>query len=390
MTDRSDSILRHGDPLGFRIRIGSRRPAVVLGAVPGGFRVEARAAEAQQKEGVLHEGAAGSVWRLTADEGAALNGHDIAPFPLAYLIAGVAGDLYNRLAAAAGRRGVRLEDVGIGMSHTFGSSGSFIQSTATASSEAAAIDISLSAGIDVAVARSLAKEAIDASPAVAFLREPVADNTFALHINGRRRLALGRPGSSREDVEDPFLTHASPPRPAAGGDAGAPILAKPGIAEGGDAPQVPLASPGKRLFTIAGRGSAIGDGRFMTETWIARPGMSHFRILSDESAADAAPSGLGLLSTGIAFCFLTQLHRYVEAQKLAIRAPRLVQLTEFAAGSSARAGAVDTHLFLNGSAPDDMHENLLNMAARTCFMHAAAAARIEPSISLRLNGEPVA
>ena len=128
----------------------------------------------------------------------------------------------------------------------------------------------------------------------------------------------------------------------------------------------------------------------MTETWIARPGMSHFRILSDESAADAAPSGLGLLSTGIAFCFLTQLHRYVEAQKLAIRAPRLVQLTEFPAGSSARAGAVDTPLFLNGRAPDDMHENLLNMAARTCFMHAAAAARIEPSISLRLNGEPVA
>ena len=47
-------------------------------------------------------------------------------------------------------------------------------------------------------------------------------------------------------------------------------------------------------------------------------------------------------------------------------------------GPRARAGAVDTHLFLNGSAPDDMHENLLNMAARTCFMHAAAAARIEP------------
>ncbi len=391
MTDRSDSILRHGDPLGFRVRTGSLHPAVVLGAGRGGFRVEARAAEAQQKEGVLREGADGSVWRLTADEGAALNGHDIAPFPLGYLIAGVAGDLYNRLAAAAGRRAVRLDDVGIGMSHTFGSSGSFIQSTATASSEAAAIDISLSAGIDAAAARSLAEEAINASPAVAFLREPVTDNTFALHINGRRRLALGRPGSPREDVEDPFLTHASPPRPAAGAATpGRRSWRSRGSAEGGEAPQVPLSSPGKRLFTIAGRGSAIGNGRFMTETWIARPGMSHFRILSDESAADAAPSGLGLLSTGIAFCFLTQLHRYVEAQKLAIRAPRLVQLTEFAAGASARAGAVDTHLFLNGSAPDDMHENLLNMAARTCFMHAAAAARIEPAISLRLNGELVA
>ena len=66
--------------------------------------------------------------------------------------------------AAAGRRDIRLDDVGIGMSHTFGSSGSFIQSTATASSEAAAIDISLSAGIDAAAARSLAEEALDAAP----------------------------------------------------------------------------------------------------------------------------------------------------------------------------------------------------------------------------------
>ena len=382
-----DSILRHGDPLGFCVKAGPSRPEAVVGGGRSCFRVEARAAEAQQKEGVLREGADGSVWRLTADEGAVMNGHDIAPFPLGYLIAGVAADLYNRIAAAAERRGIGLDAVGIGMSQVFGSSGSFIHSTATASSEAVSIDVAMSADIGVAEARSLLSEALDASPAIAFLRQPVRESTFALHINGRRRLVLAKPGSPIEDIEDPFLTHARPPRPATGTETA--ILEKPGTTETGETPQIPLSSTGKRLFTIAGHGSAIGNGRFRTETWIARPGMSHFRIMSDESAADTAPSGLGLLSTGIAFCFLTQLHRYVEAQKLSIRSPRLVQLMDFAAGSAVGVEALDTHLFLNGEAPEAVHENLLNMAARTCFMHAAAAASIEPDVSLRLNGEPV-
>lgn len=381
-----DSILQYGDPLGFRIKSGASRPDAVVRIGHGRFKVEARAADAQQKEGVLTEGDEGSVWRLTADEGAVMNGHDIAPFPLGYLIAGVAGDLFNRLEASGRRRGIDRAGIGIGMSHTFGASGSFIHSTATASSETVEIDVALSGTISAADARSLLADAINASPAIAFLREPVRDSTFALYINGRRRLALGKPNSQAGDVADPFMTHRRPPRPA-GEVADMQILQKPGITETGEAPHVSLGSSGKRLFTIAGRGSGIGSGQFMTETWIARPGMSHFRILSDESPADSAPSALGLLSTGIAFCFLTQLHRYVEAQKLAIRSPRLFQETEFLSGPAARANSLDTHLFLNGDAPDDMHENLLNMAARTCFMHAAAAASIEPKVTLRLNGD---
>lgn len=381
-----DSILRYGDPLGFRIKSGASRPDAVSGSGHGRFTVEARAADAQQKEGVLTEGEEGSIWRLTADEGAAMNGHDIAPFPLGYLIAGVAGDLFNRLEAAGRRRGIDLAEIGIAMAHTFGSSGSFILSTATASSEAVEIDVALSGPISQADAKALLADASNASPAIAFLREPIRHSTFGLYINGRRRLALGKPTSQAADVADPFMTYRRSPRPT-GEVVDVPILQKPGIAETGETPQVPLGSSGKRLFTIAGRGAGIGKGRFMTETWIARPGMSHFRILSDESAADAAPSALGLLSTGIAFCFLTQLHRYVEAQKLAIQSPRVVQQTDFTAGPAARADSLDTHLFLNGEAPDDMHENLLNMAARTCFMHAAAAASIEPRVTLRLNGE---
>jgi hypothetical protein len=143
-------------------------------------------------------------------------------------------------------------------------------------------------------------------------------------------------------------------------------------------------------MTITGVGRALSNGEFLSETWIARPGMSHFLLRSDESPAGAAPSGLGLLSTGIAFCYLTQLHRYIDSQKLQISRPRLVQFTPFASNDQTHVGGIDTHLFLSGDAPEDLHVKLLTIAADTCFMHAAAAASVEPSIAVTLNGEPLA
>jgi hypothetical protein len=131
--DSDGPTLKSGDTLGFRVRTGSRRSPVITGTGSETFKVEARALGAQQKEAVLTEGATGSLWRLTADEGPGMRGHDVAPFPLGYLIAGVASDLYNRISAAAAKRGAALGDVEISMSHRFGAEGSFIQSTAKAS-----------------------------------------------------------------------------------------------------------------------------------------------------------------------------------------------------------------------------------------------------------------
>ena len=39
---------------------------------------------------IIQNGGAGKVWRVVCDEGPWLNGTDLAPFPLAYLAAGVA------------------------------------------------------------------------------------------------------------------------------------------------------------------------------------------------------------------------------------------------------------------------------------------------------------
>ena len=84
---------------------------------------------------------------------------------------------------------------------------------------------------------------------------------------------------------------------------------------------------------------------------------------------------------------MTQLARYIETMKMAISGVRMVQLSPYAVeGSRGRALPIDTHLFLNGDAPEETHLRLLQIAARTCYLHATAAAGIEPVIDIFHQG----
>jgi hypothetical protein len=121
------------------------------------------------------------------------------------------------------------------------------------------------------------------------------------------------------------------------------------------------------------------------------PGASHFRLVSDESGnAAAAPCGLALLSAGVAFCYMTQLSRYIENMKMKIHGARLVQFNPYVAGPAAAAEPIDTHLFLNGEAADETHSQLLTIAARTCYLHAAAKTPTEPKLRIVHNGQDIA
>ena len=86
---------------------------------------------------------------------------------------------------------------------------------------------------------------------------------------------------------------------------------------------------------------------------------------------------------------MTQLARYIENMKLAIHGVRLVQFTPFRGGAKAVAEPIDTHLFLNGEAPEDTHLKLLTVAARTCYLHAASKTPTEPNLRIVHNGRPI-
>src|SRR5262245_53124702 len=172
----SDTIDRHGDPLAFRLRQGrARAPLLVQGRDV--IKVEARQMAGHQKEAVVTEGADGSAWRLTSDEGKHLKGTDLAPFPLGYFNAGLQSDLYGRIRSLAAARDVPLGRVNIRVVNHYWLTGSFIQGTGEGHAEAPDIEVSVQSPAATAAVEALVAAAADASPAIAYLRTPLADNT---------------------------------------------------------------------------------------------------------------------------------------------------------------------------------------------------------------------
>jgi hypothetical protein len=101
---------------------------------------------------------------------------------------------------------------------------------------------------------------------------------------------------------------------------------------------------------------------------------STFSFTAD-ATGERAPTGLAYAWAGVAFCYLTQLSRYIETRRLAVTGVRLVQ-------RGAEAGPVDTHLFLNGGADEATMADLLTLGARTCYLHATLGAALAPRITL--------
>jgi hypothetical protein len=383
------TIDKHGDPLAFRLRQGRGRSRL-LGSGRDVIKVEARQMTGHQKEAVVAEGADASSWRLTSDEGRHLRGTDLAPFPLGFFNAGMQSDLFGRIRTLAATRDVALDAVEIHVVNHYWLTGSFIHGTGEGHAEAPDIDVHVESRAATETVKALVAAAMDASPAVAFLRTPLSGNTFALYVNGRRRSVEGTANSPSADADDPYRVHAQAPRPL-DPNARRDLIEKTGQVEQGTVEPASATVTNKLIRNVLGEGKSLGrDGMYATDTWLGMPGTSHFRLVSDEGGSDVAPCGLTLLSAGIAFCYMTQLARYIENMKMNIRGVRMVQFNPYLAGPNAAAGPIDTHLFLNGEAPEETHLQLLTIAARTCYLHAASKTASEPKLRLIHNGRDIA
>jgi uncharacterized OsmC-like protein len=383
----TDTIDMHGDPLAFRLRQGRGR-RLLIGGGRDVIKVEARQMAGHQKEAVVTEGAEGSAWRLTSDEGKHLRGTDLAPFPLGFFNAGMQSDLYGRIRTFAASGNIALDDVAIRITNHYWLTGSFIHGTGEGHAEAPDMEVRVQSGASTEAITALVAAAINASPAIALLRSPLLGNTFALYVNGRRRQVAGVANSASADAGDPYLVYQRAPRPL---DANACLIEKTGRVEQGTPEPASPTVTNKLIRNVHGEGKALGrDGMYEADTWLGMPGTSHFRLVSDEGVADAAPCGLALLSAGIAFCYMTQLSRYIENMTMNIRGVRLVQFNPYVAEPNAAVEPIDTHLFLNGEAPEETHLQLLTIAARTCYLHAASKTATEPNLHIVHNGREVA
>ena len=385
-----ETIESSGFPLAFKVRQGRARPAVIAAASGRDVLLaEARQIGGHQKECVVHEGATGSAFRAVSDEGAQLKGTDLAPFPLGYYNAGLSADLVNRVLATARARAIALDRLEVELHNRYSMTGSFFQGTGVGAAEPARIKVRVSSPARRAQIDALVRDAGLASPALATMRVPLV-NTFALYVNGRRRRVSSLPPSQSPDAADPFVSYRKPPAPLDGASAPRDLVYKTGQTTQGEFVYQAAETKGRVAIDVSGHCRLL-DPAGVTETVVRLgfPRTSHFAIRSDERGVhDIAPSGLSLATSGIVFCYITQLLRYIEHQKLNIRGVRVVQASPYTlSGAPAgqwRGGAepVETHLFLNGEASEDTYETLMTVAARTCYLHAALGATLPPTIEV--------
>ncbi len=391
----AETIASSGFPLGFQTRKGAQRPAVISGShTPARdvFKVEARhLSGSHQKEAVVTEGigtTGGSSWRMVSDEGVHIKGDDLAPFPLGFFNAGLQADLANRLLFTAHAHGIAFDDLKIHCRTGYSMTGAFFRGDGVGYAEPAKLVIAVHSPAPAPAIAAWVTAAAKASPALAAMRTPV-ESTFAIYVNGKRRAVTTLPDCGGADVADPLKTYTRVPSPLAGASALPDLIVKTGQKRDGTPTlTAPAATPDQRIVReVAGACSVYPDGETLTDVALQLPGMSHFALRSDETAADRAPGGLALLSAGIAFCYMTQLSRYIDYMKYKIRHVRLVQFNPYAFdGVTGSIEPVATHLFLHGDESDETHEKFMRISAMTCFLHATLKTALAPQISIELNG----
>ena len=385
-----------GYPLGFKVDDGSSPSSLTLNNTGREvIKVEACHLIGHQREAILTEGG-GAKWRLTSDEGKHLKGTDLAPFPFGYFNAGLQADLLNRIRHYSNELEMPFTDLNLKLANEYWLLGSFVNGTGKGEATPSKIEIHINSGLTDQQIIHLITCATKASPSINFL-ERVLKSTFSLTINGKRKTLNELEDPMVDIPEDPFIRYPKPLQPKVSDETELNIIRKLSLKEKGEIAIAPPGSTSKIIRNIEGQSSFVDSaGLTEIESWLTLPGMSHFLFNSDEGQGSNAPSGLGLLSTGIAFCFITQIARYIENMKLNVSGVRLVQFNPFSINKDengfsqiGEAEPIETHLFLNGSLSEEMFEGLLNMSARTCYLHATAQNSLPPLIKIIHNSKEV-
>jgi uncharacterized OsmC-like protein len=337
---------------------------------------------------------------VTSDEGANLKGTDLAPFPLAFFTVGLISDCLGRIGAIAKAEGLAIDGLEIEIENNYSFSGSFFRGTGYGVALPAKVCIRAKPRSDAERLHKIARRAIRTSLAMEAMRTPLASR-FAVYANGRRIPAeeLAAPellASLSLDLQDPELAFPLLPLPCSAIERDRQTHER--TAETADPVEFTPESAARVDISVLGIGRFTKrEGETVCETWLQRPPGSRFTMKGDERSfrgyldptgdSFSRPSGLAHFSAGVAFCFMTQLSRYVEHRKYAIKDFRLVQTSQFDAsmGTEAVDAAVtsapfDTHLFVNGDVGSAILGELAFFSARTCYLHAALSAQLPPEI----------
>jgi uncharacterized OsmC-like protein len=149
-----------------------------------------------------------------------------------------------------------------------------------------------------------------------------------------------------------------------------------------------------RTVHIRGIGKSKNEHQNEVQTSFYHPLGSVFQYVSDlhdkDVAGYEAPSALTYHGASLAFCFMTQFHRYADVNKINLDALRIMQLTPFDLEQNNHQNLVfDTHIFVDGDFSDEVGTDLVKMAHQVCFLHAALESSNDIHYSIQLNQQEV-
>ncbi len=350
----------------------------------------ARALTGMQKEAVVSCEPGGRRWRMVSDEGPYLNGTDLAPFPLAFFTAGVANGFLAPITALARQRQITIREIELTADSFYTMQGSAVRGDMLGGALPVELSVRLQADASDAELESLVTDAVAQAPVEALLRASLCSE-FSLTLNG----GTEAPGDVAHwdapyafDLSDAGFNALQPD-----GDAAVPddLITKLGSGEtvfdveGGAGSS--LAAEQKRTLHIRGVAMLREDGLSETRVQLYKPIGSNFRFLceiGDDPAGTRAPSPLVYLSAGLAFCYLTQIGRYVAILKHPLERYAIGQVTQFDHVGRTDVPMVEpvrTHVELVTSVDADTARRIVSMGERTCFLHAAARTPIATRIA---------
>lgn len=368
-------------PIAFKIRssIPARKPTA--------RRVAVRALAGMQKEALV-SGSPDAAWRLLCDEGPYLNGTDLAPYPLGFFAAGQMFSAASAILNAARHRGTALRSLTLRQKDRYTMQGSFLRGDAVGGALAPDLVVAIEAEAKPGDIVTAVRRALAADPGFALLRVPAA-GSFTLTHNGQPVSLGGDAGDS--NATDPSVEFDAVV-PAEQHEYLPDIIIKLAAAEvvsgvpGGSGSS--LQAVQDRTLLIQGEARRLDERHLQADVGLKQPIGSRFRFHADMNAVQdgtcLAPDPLDYLAAGIAFCFMTQLGRYAHIKKLRLHSYRIVQFS----GLDPRPW-ISTHVFLESDEDDAAAADLVRTGERTCFLHAALRAALEPIVGVELNGAPL-
>ena len=391
-----EDISKNGYPLGFLIKKAESN----TNGLNKTFTSHTRQMDILQKESIGYEGDLNSTsFRLTSDEGKHLNGTDLAPFPLGFFNASIHGDIVGTVMKQATLKGLKIDNIDCEVLNSYYLTGSFVKGDGKGHAEPTTINLDITTPENHDDINNLILKASKMAPVLAGLRTPLK-NTFALYANGRRKDLSSLNESSKTDAEDPYQQYKVEPSPSNSDNYSDRMIVKTGEVSAGtvepvDGYNVPKSQDGnaenpkfnKIIRTIVGKSSTNANSKIVeVDTVLGLPGMTHF-VISSDIDGNIAPSPVNVMGAAISFCFLTQTHRYIHHQKFAIEGLRMSQYATFKESSDGTVEMLplDTHLYMNGTAPDEHNEKLIDMSERTCYLHATLCEALEPKININFK-----